>query len=204
MASGVGGYSRFVRILKIGLPLLSLAILSTLFLFSSRIDLNAPSPIDGIDVDRLVAEQGIGAPNFVGTTSNGGTIHLSAGRAIPDANDTGVFDVTEISARIDEPTGASLNFSAPLAALTAKTQSATFSGGVQMQSSEGLTIQTPQLSITDNFAEITADQKVYATAPFGTLEAGAMQISRAAENSDAAGYRFVFTNGVRLVYTPNN
>lgn len=204
MAQAFGGYSTFVRILKIGLPLLSLAILSTLFLFSSRIDLSQPSPIDGVDVDRLIAEQGIGTPQFVGQTTDGASVHMQARRAIPNLDPDGGLDATMVQARIDEPSGDVLNLSAPIASFRNQTDDATLSGGVALSSSVGLQMTTDSLEIGRNFDNITAPGEVQAIVPFGQLQAGAMQISRAPAQSGPSGYRFVFTNGVKLIYTPQN
>ena len=204
MARGSGGYSTFVRILKIGLPLLSLGILSTLFLFSSRIDLSQPSPIEGVDVDRLIAEQGIGTPQFVGKTTDGAAVHVQAQRAIPNLRPDGGLDATMVQARIDEPSGAVLRLSAPSATFRNQTDDATLSGGVQINSSAGLVVMTDSLEIGRNFDAITAPGTVTATAPFGELQAGAMQITRDSQENGSTGYRIVFNNGVKLVYRPQN
>ncbi len=202
MARSSGGYSTFVRILKIGLPLLSLGILSTLFLFSSRIEVGQNQVIEGIDVDRLVNEQGIGRPQIAGRTSDGALFLIEAQRAIPDLNPSGGLDATTITASVTEPDGGLLGLTANQARFERASNAATLNGEVTIQSSAGLTIETERLDIQSNFEDIAAPGAINAQSPFGQLTAGAMQISRSNENSGPSGYRFVFTNGVRLIYTP--
>jgi len=64
MAACDNTYSRVVAWLRIALPLLALAILSTLFLLARTIDPAQNLPYADIDIDELTREQRIGNPQF--------------------------------------------------------------------------------------------------------------------------------------------
>jgi len=74
-------YSRVVAWAKVLLPLLALALLSTLFLVARTVDPAQKLPFADIDVDAIAREQRIGAPKFNGVTKEGTAISLSADSA---------------------------------------------------------------------------------------------------------------------------
>ena len=79
-------YSRFVAWVKVILPLLALALLSTLFLFSRTPAPNRAIPFANVDVEELAREQSLGRPRFAGTLSDGREVIFTADRATPVAD----------------------------------------------------------------------------------------------------------------------
>lgn len=64
MAAFDNSYSRIIFWLKIALPLLALAVLSTLFLFSPRVDIDGALPYSEVDVEQLAREQRLTQPEY--------------------------------------------------------------------------------------------------------------------------------------------
>ena len=109
----VDRYSRLVLWLKVALPLLALAILSTLFFVAETLDPEAAIPYAEIDVARVLREQGITEPSFGGVTSNGVAISLSAQSIRPAAGRPEWFDGQALSATLDMPSGSRINITSP-------------------------------------------------------------------------------------------
>ena len=200
MAGGQDGYSRFVRIVRILLPAVALTILVGLFVISKRIDLNEARR--GLDINRLISEQGIGSPSFRGTTPDGAIVTLRATRAVPSATSPGAFNATEVAFSVKDKNGLQITLDAAEAYIPAGGELATLSGGVKLAVSTGIRLETEELWAAPDFTSMGTPGKLMAEAPFGTIEAGAMQMtSELAENGERS-YRLVFEQGVKLVYMP--
>jgi lipopolysaccharide export system protein LptC len=78
-------HSRVVGWLKVALPLAALAILSTLFLLSDRIDPEDALPYAEVDVEELAREPRMTAPTYAGMTTDGAALSLTAVEARPSA-----------------------------------------------------------------------------------------------------------------------
>ena len=85
MATGPGLYSRVVGILKVGLPLVALGMLSALFLIQTEDRLGAGIRFTRGDLEALGSGLRISNPIFTGTTSGADTFRFTAELVIPDA-----------------------------------------------------------------------------------------------------------------------
>jgi lipopolysaccharide export system protein LptC len=81
--AALDGWSRLVALLKVLLPLTALAILSTLFLISNRINPDDALPYAEVDVEARLKEPRITAPTYAGTTSDGAALEVTAAEARP-------------------------------------------------------------------------------------------------------------------------
>lgn len=73
------------------------------------------------------------------------------------------------------------------------------SGGVRMQTSSGWDITSPRIEAATDRSRIEAAGGIEATAPFGALRAGQMQL----QADDPGGPAVLnFGGGVRLIYQP--
>ena len=81
-------HSRLVSVLKLVLPLLALALLSTLFLVSRKIDPEAAIPYATVDVADRLRDPKMTDAGFASVAADGSTIALTAAQARP--NSTGV------------------------------------------------------------------------------------------------------------------
>lgn len=189
-------HSRVVVILKITLPLLALAILSSLFLFSRPIDPEDAIPYADVEIaDRLAQPRMVGA-GFSTVTSDGATLTLSADEAAPQQ---GGASVAGLTGSLVMPKGAVTEFSARNGALDRAAGTLTLDQGVRLTTSTGYVVTTEAVTLGTDRSYMASQGQVQATAPLGSLTAGGMRMDRAA---DGATYVMVFNKGVRLIYQP--
>lgn len=190
--------TRIVRWLRVLLPLLALAILSTLFLFSRRPDAEPNIPYADVDQTALPGSQSMRAPEYSGTTDDGAAITLRADQATPASGEgdaAGRAQGLRLTWRAPEGLGADLT--APDAAVSRGV--VTLSGGVRMTTSSGWTLTAPEFTADTARSRIEAPRAVRGAAPFGDLSAGAMTLQRGESDRD---HVLNFTGGVRLLYRP--
>jgi lipopolysaccharide export system protein LptC len=185
-------HSRIVVILKVTLPLLALAILSSLFLFSRPID-----PEDAIPyADRLAQPRMTGA-GFSTVTSDGATLTLSAYQAAPTESGA---TAKGLSGQWSAPGGGKTEFSATSGRLDRNTDQLVLEDGVRLATSTGYVVTMDQLTIRTDTSFMESNGAVAVTAPMGDLTAGGMRSERSA---DGTSHLLVFNRGVRLIYQPN-
>ena len=191
-------HSRVVMILKITLPLVALAILASLFLFSAPIDPEDAIPYADVEIaDRLAQPRMTGA-GFSTVTSDGATLTLSAEAAVPKA---GGATVTGLSGLLQSPDGASTQITAAKAELDRAKGQLQLTEGVTLQTSQGYAIRTDAVNVATDRTAMESPGPVEATAPMGELTSGRVQMTIA---SDGKTYLLVFNKGVRLLYQPKH
>lgn len=193
-------YSRFVAWVKIILPLVALALLSSLVLFSRSIDPEGAIPFAEVDVRELAREQGISAPTYTGVTSDGAAIVLSAGSARPDLDDPARGTASDLSARIDTPDGERIDVTAESGTIDTRSGVAELSGNVRVKTSSGYSLRTDAMRTALDKTDILSRGPVDGDGPPGRLEAGRMHIFE--DESRPGAYVLVFQDGVKLIYQP--
>ncbi|MDO5647015.1 hypothetical protein [Paracoccus sp. (in: a-proteobacteria)] len=184
--------TRIVRWLRVLLPLIALALLSTMFLFSRGSDSESRIPYAQIDAEAVVREGRITAPEYAGVTGDGAQIALRAASAVPQSGGGAARDL-----RLDwVRDGLRADVTAPTGGVDG--DRIHLDGGVVMETSAGWTINAPRLDAATDQSLLTADQGIDARAPFGTVTAGQMQMTAPA-GDDAILH---FSGGVRLLYQP--
>ncbi|MFN3936800.1 MAG: LPS export ABC transporter periplasmic protein LptC [Gemmobacter sp.] len=202
MARGGGAYSRIVGALKLGLVLGGLALLSTVFLLSRGREPGDVLPYSEADLDALLREPRMTAPEYTGLTRDGAAIRLTAGMAqtLPDATGGGgraaeprLLLVTEgggrtearaAEARIDRNRGVLV-----------------LSGDALIETSSGWRVESATLVAALDRTRVESPAPVVGSGPPGRIEAGAMVIER--PDRDRAEV-LVFKDGVRLLYRPGH
>ena len=193
-------YSRLVLWLKVTLPLLALAILSTLFFVAETLDPEAAIPYADVDVEQVLQDQGMSQPTFGGVTSEGVEIQLTALEVRPDPEVRSRLNGRSLKADLKIPDRGSIMIRSPDGSVDADTGVASLTGGALLQSSTGYRVETEAITASLKEATARADSEVKATGPVGRLTAGAMELMR--QHDDNASYLLVFKNGVRLIYEP--
>ncbi len=198
MAAHDNTYSRVVSWLKVILPLLALAGLSTLFLVARTIDPAQTIPYSDVDIDELANEQRIGGPTFSGMTASGAAYRLSAARAWPSADGAGTMTGEEISASIDLTDGTRVSIRAGAASYANAARLAGLTDGVTVDIADGYRMTTPSLSLTLDQLRLWSDQAVTITGPGLRLDAG--QFDLTGRGTEAEPYVLVFKDNVKLLY----
>jgi len=200
MAGYDNSYSRLVAWLKILLPLLALAILSTMFLISRTVDPSQTIPYAEVDATELAREQGIGSPNFASVTNDGSAITISAQNARPDASDQQIISAQNLTANIETSKGIKIVIIAPTGVIDNTNRQTSLSGGVTMTTTTGYRIDTESIRSLLDKTEITAENQIIAVGPMGNIEAGSMLLTQQDVASGNKGYLLVFKGDVKLVY----
>ncbi len=185
-------------ILKVTLPLVALAILSSLFLFSRPIDPEDAIPYADVEIaDRLAQPRMTGA-GFSTVTSDGATLTLTADEATPQL---GGAQIKGLNGSLTLAGGSNTKIAAATAVLDRAAARLILDTGVTVSTSTGYVIQSDTVIISTDRAWAESPAEVHVAAPAGTLTAGSFRLDRADEN---APYLLVFKNGVHLIYRPKN
>ncbi|WP_425100750.1 hypothetical protein [Tropicibacter sp. S64] len=199
MARGDGLYSRVIAWLKILLPLAALVLLSTLFLLSRSADQTLNMPYAGDRIGDGTNREQVSAPYFAGTTDNGDMLTLTARTAVPESD--GEIRAEDLTARMRMTSGSEINLTALHAIVRGGGTWADLTGGVRIESSTGYVLMTENLGTAVDRIEAESGGPVQGEGPLGTLEAGKMRIETVGEGGDV---QLLFTDGVKLVYTPQD
>ena len=186
--------TRTVRWLRVLLPLLALAMLSTLFLFSRGSDGESQIPYADVDAEAMAREPRVVAPEYAGVTDDGAALTLRATQASPGQGGGRAQDL-----RLDwqRPDGLRADLSAPQAGVA--DGAIRLDGGVRMTTSSGWTLDAQSVEAATDRSRIAARNGVKAEAPFGSLTAQRMELAPA-DGQDASVLSF--SGDVRLIYRP--
>lgn len=192
-------HSQLVGWAKIILPLCALALLSTLFLFAR--DANAPDDVALAQAEEIAREQKVTAPRFSGVANDGSVIVISAKSAQPDNSRPDTVQVEEMRMRMDTTDGSFVEVTAVLGEIDGGARTASFLGLARLNTSNGYEMETNGLVAELDTGLVTSDGHLEIRAPFGELTAGKVTFQT---ETLVAGQQMLFTNGVRLLYTPPN
>ena len=130
MASALTRHSRLVFWLKIVLPILALAILSTMFLFARRIDFEGALPYAEVDIDALANDPRLTRPEFSGMTDDGAAITVAAATARPGKTATDPMTADEVIAVYQSESGKRITIQARTGSFGSAGNSLTLTGDV--------------------------------------------------------------------------
>lgn len=191
-------HSRIVMILKVTLPLVALALLASLFLFSREIDPEDAIPYADVEIaDRLAQPRMTGA-GFSTVTSDGATLTLSADNAAPSE---GGGRVTGLKGELSVPDGFRTEISAASGQLDRGAGTLVLDADVRLATSTGYEVTTDRLTLGLDRSFLESGGAVLAMAPMGRLEAGGLRMD---VTGDGKTHLLVFNKGVRLIYQPNH
>lgn len=196
---GADPHSRMVGWLKVALPLAALALLSTLFLLSDRIDPTDAIPYAEVDVEDLANDPRMSAPAYAGTTEDGAGITLSAASVRPGAGDNGA-SAEGVAAQVETPDGQKIDIAAAAAALDQAAGRLELTGGVTLETALGYRLETEGITATLDRTHVASTAPVAVTAPMGDIRAEGFALTQ--DPADPGAYLLVFKGGVRLLYQP--
>ena len=136
MAASENLHSRLVVWAKVTLPLLALALLATLFLFSRQIDPTDAIPYAEVDVEERAREPRLTQPTYAGLTADGSSLSVAAAEARPDTT-TGATTALGIVGRMQTPDGAITDLAAASAVMDSTAGLMTLKGDVAISTSTG-------------------------------------------------------------------
>ncbi len=190
-------HSRLVAILKLTLPLLALAILSTLFLFSRAIDPEDAIPYADTDIADRLREPRMTAAGYSGVTEDGSALTLTAAEAAP--SETG-GTARELRGTLQTPDGARTDIAAFAATLDSVAKVLKLTGGVELNSSTGYILGADGFDVALDRTYLQSTGPVEGSGPGGQISAGSLRLERQGEVGSP--YLLVFKDRVRLLYQP--
>jgi len=192
-------YSTAVMWVKVTLPLIALALLSTLFLLSGAPDPDAALPYAEVDIEQITREQRVTAPRFAGVLDDGREIILLAEAVSADTGQIDRIRAQSIDGRIDLDATDAMTLRAVLGEIDMAAQLATLSDGVSIQTTQGYRMESDSVTMALDEVRLHAPTAVHVTGPGLDLTADAMEI----EEVDGAPI-LRFTGSVRMLYQSEN
>lgn len=187
--------SRIIGWLKLLLPLIALALLSTMFLFSARPTGKSSIPFSEYDLARQKNQPSIIAPEFATVTNDGTELTLQAGDIGQIMGPGGA--VSGLRLDMHRKDGLSVQMTAPDAVIL--DDNVTLSGGVTLDMSSGWQVKTDRIDVATDRSRLKAQGGIKAMAPFGEVSSDRLELSDPPAEDAAI---LSFTGRVRLIYQP--
>jgi len=192
-------HSMVVAWAKVALPLTALGLLSTLFLFSGKIDPTSVNPYADVDVATMAREQRLTAPEYSGMTEDGGALTVRARTATPAPAGESGASAEDLIGKLETKTGLVADMTSKRGQLDPTSGQIRFWDGVALQTSTGYRMKSQAIDMSTDRTRLVSPGPVDGEAPFGTIAAGSMVLSRPTPDAD---YDLVFNDGVKLIYQP--
>lgn len=200
MAVAPGVYSRVVAVLKVGLPLVAVGLLASLFVVQTDDRIGGGVVFSPGDVEALGSGLRITNPTFTGTTRGEDRFRFTAELVEPDAAPPERARITAPAGTLDLNNGPQVSIRARTGDLDIPTQRLDLSGEVVILTSDGYRLVTDKATVDLRAGAFLAGDRVETTGPFGVITSGSLHVAPAAATGEAR--RFSFGNGVRLLYDP--
>lgn len=197
---GAGLYSWAVAVLKVGLPLVALGLLSALFLIQTDDRIGGEIIFTEGDLEALGSGLRITNPTLTGTSRSADRFRFTAEMVVPDAAPPTRASITRLAGEMELHDGPNVELRAEAGELELADQRLQLTGSVDIATSDGYRMRTSRMNIDLSAGAIEAPAPVAATGPLGEIDAGALSIAPA--SGEGAARRFSFGNGVRVLYDP--
>lgn len=193
-------YTRFVTVLKVGLPLIALAMLSALFLIQSDDGPGGSITFSRGDIEALGEGLRVTNPTLTGSTRDEDRFRFTAAVVVPDAAPPTRATLTGLDGRIDFTDGTVVDISARAGEIDLDAQGLALTEEVRIATSQGLEVTSDDVSVDLRLGTLEARGGVVTEGPMGRIDSDTLRIE---PSPDAEGARLItFGNGVRLVYDP--
>lgn len=194
------GWSTLVAWLKVVLPLTALALLSTLFLVSNRINPDDALPYADVDVEDRLKEPRITMPAYAGTTTDGAALEVTADEARPGQQSEEGATAATVRVHLTTPDGARTDLVAASAQMAPDRKEIAFQGAVRLDHSSGYSVLSDRMTARLDETDIRSPEAVVAEGPGGRITAQSMRLTQSGAGSK--DYVLVFNGDVKLVYQP--
>lgn len=192
-------HTRVVGWLKVALPLMALAVLSTLFLVADQIDPEDALPYAEVDVEDLAREPRMTMPSYAGTTTDGASLSLTA-QEVRTETDGSPAKALGLRLELLTPDGGRTELAAASAVMDDTAREMVLSGGVTMTTSTGYRLETAEIAAKLDRSGLESRGPVTATSPAGRISADQMTLGQDIQTPGT--YLLVFNGAVRLIYQP--
>lgn len=185
------GYTTFVRIMRLALPLVAIGIIGLLLSWTRVEETMAPIPKEAV-VPQTVGKNELVNPRFESMDEKNQPFTITAQRAVQSARDPSVVLLDAPVADITLTNGTWLAAAADRGAYRQNADKLLLQGKVRLSHDEGYEVTTDKLLVNLKSREAWSDEPVYGQGPAGTLQATGLQAHAGTE-------QLVFTGPVKLV-----
>lgn len=201
---GAERYSRFVRVMRITLPLAAFGLITLVIVFSI-----ANKPKVHIATTFKSQEETAGfvsmtAPRFNGLDIDGRYYVITADEAVRPAGQADRIELSRVHAEIKENGEARLALNADKGTVDADAGHLTFGPAVWVDLQDGFTLETDHAFADLNNGIISGSTPVSGESPFGTFSADQFEMVRANQSVSLTGHVRLTINPAALEDTPEN
>lgn len=198
VAKGLGVHSRVVTVLKVGLPLLALGLMSALFLFSIRDDFESEPIFSDADLEAFSEGLQVSRPTLSGRTRGNETFRFIAEAAIPDGAPPTRVAIRDLTGSFTFMDGQEIEVTARAADLDLAGDVMELQQHVTVSSSDGYQISAEIMRLELRPGTIDAEGAVHAVGPMGEIWSETLEI--VPSTKDPNRRVISFGRGVRLLY----
>ena len=185
------GYTTFVRVMRLALPLVAIGIIGLLLSWPRVEETMAPIPKEAV-VPKAVGKNELVNPRFESVDNKEQPFSITAQRAVQSARDPSVVLLEAPVADITLTNGTWLAAQAERGAYRQNADRLLLQGKVRLYHDEGYEMTTDKLLVNLKSREAWSDEPVFGQGPAGTLQASGLQ-------AHAGDQQLVFTGPVKLV-----
>ena len=185
-------YSKFIRRLRLILPVIALAMIAVVFTWNSHTAETFAPPVDNPAIPKTAGKNELLNPRFENTDAQGQSYTLSAKRAVQDEKDEKIVLLETPRADLKLNSGGWVSIQSIDGAFEQSRQKLLLRGDVRLFRDGGYELATSELHIDMKNNEAISDTPVSAQGPEGTLEAMGLR----GNNTDGS---LVFTGPIKLV-----
>jgi len=203
MSLGNDGYTRFVTVTKVVLPLIAIGLLGTVFLFTNDDSIEGGLSFSKSDLNLLESGMRIEQPRMFGSNPNGDLYNFVAEALLPDSLTPSLVEALKISGEINYQTGGTTQISAGKAAFMLEGNQLRLSGGMLVVMPDGSRVSGEGLLAELDTGKLTSNSDVSASSPLGSIQAGNFRVERVGAD-DEEKQMIWFENGVMLSFKPES
>jgi lipopolysaccharide export system protein LptC len=201
MARADNAYSRLVGWLKILLPLMALAVMASIFVFSREIDPTLSLPYSEVELADRAREPRLTDSVFTGVTGDGARIEIVSEDLRPDPADRNRGSARGMTGLMETPDGATTRLTADEGKVDMTAQTFEMAGDVTIVNSAGYTTRAPRMTGSMTGTALEATGGTVTDAPMGQITSETFHIR--ADPANPGRYLLVFNDRVRLIYEPD-
>jgi len=187
-------YRNVVHVLKIALPLLALALILTIVVYSILFHPDGTIAIfsgSGTEQGQTVGK----SLRFVGTDNENQPFEILASAVRQHIDDRAVYELDDVNAKLQLRNGPQLRLLAHKGVLDTNNQLLQLTGPIALSSSEGYLIHTDEARADLKNGLLTGQRPIEASGSFGTIRADGFSASKADQ-------RINFIGNVRVHFEP--
>lgn len=202
--AGAERYSRFVRTMRIILPVSAFGIISLVIGYSITGKPKVQIATTYQSREETAGYVSMTAPRFNGIDIDGRYYIVTADEAIRPAGPRDRIELSRVHAEVKEDGQARLALNADKGTVDADNSQLTFGPAVWVDLQDGFTLETDHAFADLGAGTIRGDTPVRGTSPFGTFSADRFEITRSSQSVRLIGHvRFTVTPSA-LEDTPEN